>query len=103
MQGILLDQDNQLQFSGGDYDWGVTDEQCKRLLLLLPKGHSITSPEVGVGIKHFLNTSGDLTKLEREIRKAYEMDGWVVKKLVLRYNFYNQLEIDLDAKRRDGK
>lgn len=82
MEDILLDENDDLAFSGGDFAVGNSKGQSQKLLLLTDKNEWKEFPEMGVGIARFLEDDG-VEDMFREIREQFRMDGQPVKRLEL--------------------
>ncbi len=77
---ILLDENFDLQFVGGDLVHGESTRQHQRLLLLTAKGEVREFPTVGVGLNDWIldDEFGDLNGV---IKRQFEADGMVLKKI----------------------
>jgi len=80
VEDILLDENGDLAFLGGDFALGNSKYQSQNLLLITDKNDWKEFPEMGVGLSRFLDDEGH-EDLAREIREQFRMDGQQVKKL----------------------
>lgn len=78
MKDVLLNDDFDLAFAGGDFATGDSNAQHEQVLLLLQKGSIKVRPLVGVGIQDSINT-GEIAELLREIRYQFQLDGMQVR------------------------
>ncbi|MFK7004593.1 oxidase [Flavobacterium covae] len=78
MQEFLLDQEGDLDFTGGDFNIGNSDAQHQEHILVAHKGEYKQFPELGVGITQILNDDEYMGTLI-EIKKNLEYDGMHVK------------------------
>jgi len=79
MMDILLESDD-LKVVHGDFVAGESKNQQQYLLLATDKGEWKQSPRVGVGLFGFLEEENP-TRLFREIREQFVLDGLRVKEL----------------------
>lgn len=83
MKDLLLSVDKDLQFADGDLVIGNSESQSEELLLLSNKGDFKQYPDRCVGVERYLKDEGNSQELLAEIKKEYERDGMVVKKVEL--------------------
>lgn len=85
MQDILLDNDNDLNFSRGDFDVGFSDLQQQKLIIVSNKGEWKQHPEVGVGIVDMI-ADDRYTEMLIEVKKQLEYDGMQIDDVALKEN-----------------
>lgn len=82
MRDILVDDQNDLRLSEGDFDVGYSDNQQQKAILITEKGEWKEHPEVGIGIAQML--ADDLyTEVLIEIKKQLEYDGMQINDVAL--------------------
>ena len=91
MTDILLDDDDDLIFSDGDFAIGPSDQQHQKHILIANKGEYKAHPEVGVGIIDMLNNDA-YTETLIETKKQLQYDGMLIKNVS--YNEQGKLIID---------
>lgn len=74
---ILLNDENDLLFKGGDLAIGDSTLQHQRHLFLAQKGSFKQSPVSGIGITDSINDD-DMGYLYANIQKQFELDGMEV-------------------------
>lgn len=79
---FLLDDDGDLAVAGGDLVAGDSADQEMRALLLSHKGNWLAAPFVGVGVDDELLNDGNLTGLQQEVIRQFELDGFRDVRLV---------------------
>lgn len=92
MNDLLLDENFDLQISGGDLAIGASTYQHQQCLLLADKGSFKQYPATGVGAINYLKDENPDDFL-REVRQQFAADGMQVKAIA----FENQ-KIKIDAK-----
>lgn len=85
MQDILLDNDNDLNFSRGDFDVGFSDLQQQKRIVVSNKGEWKQHPEVGVGIVDMI-ADDRYTEMLIEVKKQLEYDGMQIDDVALKEN-----------------
>lgn len=85
MQDILLDNDNDLNFSRGDFDVGFSDLQQQKQIVVANKGEWKQHPEVGVGIVDMI-ADDRYTEMLIEVKKQLEYDGMQIDDVALKEN-----------------
>jgi len=75
MQDILLDENNDLKFSSGDFLVSDSFEQDVRLILQLTKGALKSDAVLGVDLIKTVNSKGDATAIKQKIRLNLERDS----------------------------
>jgi len=93
MRDILLDSDNDLLLSQGDFVSGDATAQSVGLVLLFQKGELRESPLLGVGLVNWLLSEGSLVGLKHEVAKQFAADGGTLR--TLRIQDGGQIEIDV--------
>jgi len=85
MNDIILDNENDLMISGGDFV--VTDslKQNQKMLLITSKGEWKQHPLTGVGAYDFLK-SENYGALHNEIKSQFKADGITVNKITIKNN-----------------
>ncbi len=80
MNDYLLDADNDLKITGGDWEAGESTYQHQRRILMSAPGEYKARPTVGVGIERFQDDedSGDV---KRTIAQQFMQDGMTVNDL----------------------
>jgi len=91
MTEILLDANNDIIISDGDFAIGRSDEQNQKLILISNKGEWKAHPEVGVGIEEMLNDDA-YTELLIETKKQLQYDGMQINNVS--YTSDGKLNID---------
>lgn len=82
MRDILVDDQNNLRLSEGDFEVGYSDNQQQKAILITEKGEWKEHPEVGIGIAKML--ADDLyTEVLIEIKKQLEYDGMQINDVAL--------------------
>ncbi|RYD57026.1 MAG: oxidase [Sphingobacteriales bacterium] len=74
----LLDDTGDLLFTGGDLAYGESDPQHIQDTINAYPGWWKEFPADGVGIRSYLNSSGQMQKLAREIKIQLQSDGYAV-------------------------
>lgn len=82
MIDILLNENNELLFYGGDLESGESTEQHQQLLLLSNKGDWREYPTVGVGLVDYLKDD-DLHTVLSDIKSEFQTDGMRIKTIAL--------------------
>ena len=82
MEDILLDDNDDLMFEGGDIAVGDSTTQNKKQLIISDKGDWKANPLVGIGAANWLKDD-DPDGLLAETKLQFEKDGMTVIKLVL--------------------
>lgn len=65
-----------LVFTNGDLAIGDSDEQNAQLILDAEKGEYKEYPQVGVGLRKYLKSTGREREMRREIAVQLELDGY---------------------------
>jgi hypothetical protein len=74
---LLLDENNSIQCSNGDFLCGDSDAQNVDLILVSSKAAFKESPTVGAGLIHWLKKpDSQLRSMRREITVQLENDGY---------------------------
>lgn len=87
---ILLNSTGNLLIQAGDFVVGISDEQHVQDTIIADKGWYKRNPADGVGVGKYLNSSGQQAKLQKEIKKELQKDGYVVdnpKAIITQDNF----------------
>ncbi|NHN26766.1 oxidase [Flavobacterium jejuense] len=85
MIDILLDSNGDLDFSNGDLNTGLSDNQHQEHILLANKGEFKEFPELGVGLEGMLNDD-DYTSFLIDIKKNLEYDGMKINNVKFEEN-----------------
>lgn len=96
MTDILLNTDNDLQFSNGDFITGYSDDQHIQNHLEAEVGNFYQYPFIGVGIRSALNAPVNRADLQTTIRKNLVEDNFNVREINISGDFDN-LIIDINA------
>lgn len=91
MVDILIDSQNELAISNGDFDLGESTSQHQLLLLQSSKGDWRQSPATGVSLKEYLKEESPELILP-EIKEQFELDGMNVNALTI-----NNGSLNIDA------
>ena len=86
VKDIILNDENDLQFSNGDFVINDSDQQHVLLILNTNQGSWKQYPLVGVGIRKYLNSSGQSQVLRRSIAVQLEADGYNVNDVIVQNN-----------------
>lgn len=100
-QDILMDSNNDLLFSNGDFYVGDSGDQHIQHIITAEKGQYYANPLVGVGIKKYLGGAFNRIDVERQIREQLQADGFNIRRLKVS-RATDQLEIDIDAVFKDN-
>ncbi len=79
-QDYLLDANDDLQITGGDFVVGESTLQHQSLLVRCKKGELRQYPKTGVGMENFL-LDETLADAYPEIQKQFEADGMKVRSI----------------------
>jgi len=90
---ILLTDDEELQFLGGDFLVGVSDQQHIQHILKAKKGQYYQSPLIGLGIVDFTNGDLDRDLIRQQIRTQLKSDNYLPTEVFITEDF----EIFIDA------
>ncbi|MES2730039.1 MAG: hypothetical protein V4621_08115 [Pseudomonadota bacterium] len=80
---ILLNDDYDLEFQGGDLAIGEATRQNQNLILVTNPGEWRAAPLVGVGIQSMILDDAPTAAITSEIQEQMEADGLVVDFLTL--------------------
>ena len=80
MTDLLLDENGDLDLTGGDLNIGYSDNQHQEHILLANKGEFREFPEIGVGIDKMLSDD-DYVPILIEMKKNLEYDGMKIKNI----------------------
>lgn len=74
---IMLDPETgDLVFANGDIAVGNSDEQNAQLIVNAEKGEYKEHPQLGVGLRKYLKSTGREREMRREIAVQLELDGY---------------------------
>lgn len=96
-QDILTGIDNELEFQDGDFLISVSDDQHVQDILQAEKGHYTNAPLLGAGIYSRINSPFIPAIEEANIRRELYADGFNVKRVEVRKNSFDSLEVNIDA------
>ncbi|MBO4233909.1 hypothetical protein [Riemerella anatipestifer] len=77
---ILLDDNMDLMFSGGDFSVGDSTYQHQQILIFSDKGEFKQFPNIGVGSRRYLESERP-DEFAREIRQQFIADGMKVEEI----------------------
>jgi hypothetical protein len=80
MIDYLMDENDDLRITGGDFTKGYSNKQHQRSLLLAEKGDYKQAPIATVGLASYLNDDSP-AEMMREIRLRFSDDGMTVQQL----------------------
>ncbi|OWK99256.1 hypothetical protein AP75_01860 [Kaistella haifensis DSM 19056] len=92
MNDFLLDKNNDLQISDGDFVVGESTYQHQKHLLMAEKGQYKQNPTIGVASKNYVERESP-DEYARAIRQEFIRDGMKVHTLVITAD----LELSIDA------
>ena len=72
---ILLDENNDLLIQNGDFVVGDSERQEIKMILQAVKNDYKQTPEIGVNLIEYLNSSGSARALQQIIKLNLRMDG----------------------------
>lgn len=90
----ILEFENDLLFTDGDFTVGYSDDQHQVDLIQSTKGSWKQYPLCGVGIINYLNASGAVMQLKKEITTQLTIDGYTVNEIVFENNDVNKFTVD---------
>lgn len=96
---ILIGDDNDLIFDGGDIKIGASDKQSMRSTINAWPGWWKEFPSVGVGISKYLNSSGKNQEIQRNIKLQLESDGFDVVTIIANNTPNGEFDIQANATR----
>lgn len=73
---ILLDEDNDLAITNGDYTMQWSDSQNLNTLMLTNKGMLKNAPLIGPNLINLANARFDIVKTEGDVKQALDADNW---------------------------
>jgi len=94
---IQLDEDGDLIISNNDVEWGISDEQHIRDTINAYPGWWMENFSDGVGIRDFLNSSGQDQILARLIKIQLESDFYTVSSPAISFDSNGNLIIQPNA------
>ena len=83
-----------LEFKNGDFKNGFSDEQHQVDIIQSNPGDWKQFPLCGVGINNFLNSSGAVLQLKKEITTQLTTDGYSVNEIVFETNEVDKFTVD---------
>ena len=86
VKDIILTEENDLMFENGDFVVNDSDQQHVLLILNTNQGSWKQFPFLAVGIRRYLNSSGQSQVLRRSIQVQLEADGYNVKDVIVQNN-----------------
>lgn len=92
MNDLLLNDNNDIEITGGDFLVGTSDSQHEMLLLLTEKGGYKQHPGLGVGLFSQLENEDPAAMLS-EIRRQFAADGMTINEL----NYQGNGKLNIDA------
>ncbi len=78
---ILLDENNDLKITGGDFAVGDSFEQDVKLILSLTKGSLKSDPVLGTDLIRLINSGANETEIIQKIRLNLQRDDKKVGKI----------------------
>lgn len=96
MKDVLIDEDNDIVISNGDFAIGDSDIKHQEHILIANKGEFKEFPEIGVGIIEALN-SDDIRGVLDNVKRNFQYDGMYVNNIT-----YDGEKLVTDAKYRDN-
>lgn len=99
VQDFLNDDNGDLKIAGGDFLVGDSDGQHIEDIFQSFVGWWKQSPQVGIGISLYLNTSGTQQALEQSIKLQLQADGYSINSLKITSDKNGDMVIQQDAKR----
>jgi hypothetical protein len=90
----ILMIENEYNFTGGDFNIGFSDSQHIQDLIFENKGAYKQFPLVGVGIMNYLNSSGAVLLLKRDIEIQLSNDGYLINEIKFIQNEISNFTID---------
>lgn len=90
---ILLTDAEDLQFLGGDFLFGVSDQQHILHILKANKGHFYQNPLIGLGVEGLINANVQADELKQDIKIQLKSDNY----RVLDFDINTDFEISINA------
>lgn len=75
MKDILLNDDNSLKITNGDFDTGESELQEVSLILQSSQGEWKAYPILGPNLFRFINAKSNKAEIEREVTIHFAMDN----------------------------
>jgi hypothetical protein len=94
---VILDSNNDLLIKDGDFVFDESDLDHIQDIITSEPGEWKQWPEVGVGLKNYLNADSSITEtgsLRRKILMQLEADGYRVDKLTI--SDFEDIQIDAE-------
>lgn len=89
MKDFLLDSNNDIEVSNGDFVISDSDQQHIEAILLDHKGEYKEFPLLGFGIRNYLKSNVSEIAFKRDLKIALEYDNYVKAKIDLSEGFEN--------------
>tara|TARA_R110000796_G_scaffold74629_8_gene167820 strand:- start:696 stop:995 length:300 start_codon:yes stop_codon:yes gene_type:complete len=96
VKDFKLDQDGDLEISGGDFYLNESDQVHIEHILKSNKGYWLEEPLLGVGIISELNGNKTKQELKQNIRRQLVFDNYNVKEV----NISDEFKIGINATRK---
>lgn len=93
MKDILLDENNDIKLSNGDFDTGESEMQEVALILQSVQGEWKEPPVLGPNLYRYIKTKTDKIAIERQIRIHLSLDN----------KDYERLKTQMETKINYGK
>ena len=84
---ILLNESNEVDFLGGDFLVGVSDQQHVRHIIEANKGHYYQNPFVGLGANDLINGTINRDELRQDIKIQLKADNYRPLQVFIDSNF----------------
>lgn len=92
---IQVDDDFDLLIKDGDFVVAPSDKHNQTLIIISSKGAFRFAPMIGVNIYSYLNSTGQIDAIKRDIQEQLTLDGYRVDSI----EFTQDNQIKINAKR----